>query len=125
MPIMGRWHYDRKAVIQDSGIAWTFLRPANFLSNALGWVPSIKAEAVVRDPIGPGRIASIDPADIAAVAAVVLTQEGPAGQIYTLIYNELLIVRQQVEIVAGVLGRWACPLASFLGATPGAQCSSL
>jgi uncharacterized protein YbjT (DUF2867 family) len=105
MPIMGRWHADREEIIQNSRIAWTFLRPANFMSNALWWVPSIKAKAVVRDPIGPGRFASIDPADIAAVAAVALTQEGHAGQIYTLTGNELLTVKQQVDILAGVLGR--------------------
>jgi uncharacterized protein YbjT (DUF2867 family) len=39
------------------------------------------------------------------VAAAALTQVGHTGQIYTLTGNELLTVRQQVEILAGVLGR--------------------
>jgi uncharacterized protein YbjT (DUF2867 family) len=75
------------------------------MSNALWWLPSLKAEGVVRDPVGPGRCACIDTDDIAAVAAVALTQEGHTGQSYTLTGNELLTVRQQVEILAGVLGR--------------------
>lgn len=103
--IMGREFAEREAIIQESRIAWTFLRPSNFMSNALWWLPSLKAEGVVRDPVGPGRCACIDTDDIAAVAAVALTQEGHTGQVYTLTGNELLTVRQQVEILAGVLGR--------------------
>ncbi len=59
----------------------------------------------MRDPIGPGRSASIDPDDIAVVAAVTLTQEGHTGQVYTLTSNELQTVAQQVEILARVLSR--------------------
>ncbi len=105
MPIMGRLFSDREAVIKDSGIAWTFLRPGQFMSNMLWWLPSIKAEGVVRDPVGPGHLSAIDPADIAAVAATALTQEGHAGQTYTLTGDELLTTKQQVEILAGVLNR--------------------
>jgi uncharacterized protein YbjT (DUF2867 family) len=105
MPIMGRSFVAREAMIHESGIAWTFLRPSTFMSNALWWLPSLKAEGVVRDPVGPGRSASIDPEDIAAVAAVALAQEGHGGQIYTLTGSELMTVAQQVEILAAVLGR--------------------
>lgn len=105
MPIMGRSFVAREAMIHESGIAWTFLRPSTFMSNALWWLPSLKAEGVVRDPVGPGRSASIDPEDIAAVAAVALTQEGHGGQIYTLTGSELQTVAEQVEILASVLGR--------------------
>jgi len=105
MPIMGRSFVAREAMIHESGIAWTFLRPSTFMSNALWWLPSLKAEGVVRDPVGPGRSASIDPEDIAAVAAVALVQEGHGGQIYTLTGSELQTVAEQVEILAGVLGR--------------------
>ena len=104
-PMMGRLFVAREALLRESGIAWTFLRPSTFMSNALWWLLSLKAEGVVRDPIGPGRSANIDPDDIAAVAAVTLTQEGHAGQIYTLTASELQTVAQQVEILAGVLGR--------------------
>jgi uncharacterized protein YbjT (DUF2867 family) len=105
MPIMGRSFAEREALIHESGIVWTFLRPSIFMSNALWWLPSLKAEGVVRDPVGPGRTAPIDPEDIAAVAAVALAQEGHGGQIYTLTGSELMTVAQQVEILAAVLGR--------------------
>jgi len=105
MPIIGRMFSDREAVIKASGMAWTLLRPGHIMSNVLWWLPSIKAEGVVRDPIGPGRFASIDPADIAAVAATALTQEGHAGQTYSLTGDELLTTKQLVEILADVLNR--------------------
>lgn len=105
MPIMGRAFVAREALLRESGIAWTFLRPSIFMSNTLWWLPSLKAEGVVSDPVGPGRYASIDPEDIAAVAAVALTQEGHTDQIYTLTGRELQTVAQEVEILARVLGR--------------------
>lgn len=105
MPIMGRMFSNREAVIKASGIEWTLLRPGQFMTNVLSWLPSIKAHGVVRDPLGPGRVASIDPADIATVAARALTQEGHTGQIYSLTGGELLTMKQQVDILASVLNR--------------------
>ena len=103
--LMGHSFVAREAMINESGIAWTHLRPSGFMTNALWWLPSLKAEGAVRNPIGSTRYAYIDPEDIAAVAAVALTQEGHAGQIYTLTGSELMKVAQQVEILARVLGR--------------------
>lgn len=93
VPILLRSFSAREAIIKDSGMAWTILRPGQFMSNALWWRPSIQAERVVRDPVGPGHLASIDPADIAAVAAIALTQEGHTGEIYTLTGDELLTTK--------------------------------
>lgn len=106
MHLMGRSFVAREAMIQESGITWTHLRPSAFMTNALWWLPSLKAEGAVRDPVGPAHCdACIDTEDIAAVAAAALTQEGHAGQIYTLTGSELLSAAQQVEILAAVLGR--------------------
>jgi uncharacterized protein YbjT (DUF2867 family) len=105
MPVIGRWHADRDAVVKASGIAATFLCPSTLMTNALGWAPSIRAEGLVRDPIGPGRLSSIDPDDVAAVAAVALTADGHAGRSYVLTGRELLTVKEQTQILSSVLGR--------------------
>lgn len=55
--------------------------------------------------IDPGRYAPIDPADIAAVAALVLTTDGHQGQAYDLTGGELLTVADQVRILAAATGR--------------------
>jgi uncharacterized protein YbjT (DUF2867 family) len=66
-------------MIRELGMGWTFLRPSYLMSNTLWWLPSLEAEGVIRDPIGPGHFSSIDPDDIAAVAAAALTQEDHDG----------------------------------------------
>ena len=105
MPAMGRWHGDREEIIRGSGIPATFLRPGGFMSNALEWVGTIRSGGYVLDPVGPGRFAPIDPADIAAVAAHVLTSMGHEGREYTLTGDEALTVGEQVGILADALGR--------------------
>jgi uncharacterized protein YbjT (DUF2867 family) len=103
MPAMGRWHHDREEIIRASGIPATFLRPGGFMTNALDWTATIRDGYVV-DPIGPGRFAPIDPADIAAVAAAVLTQPGHEGRAYSLTGSEVLTVADQAEMIAEVTG---------------------
>jgi uncharacterized protein YbjT (DUF2867 family) len=103
MPAMGRWHHDREEIIRASGIPATFLRPGGFMTNALEWADTIRDGYVV-DPVGPGRFAPIDPADIAAVAAVVMTEDGHSGRSYALTGDEALTVAEQVEIIAEVIG---------------------
>ena len=73
MPAMGRWHHEREQVIRACGIPATFLRPGGFMTNAFDWLPTIRDDGYVLNPAGLGRYATIDPADIAAVAAVALT----------------------------------------------------
>jgi uncharacterized protein YbjT (DUF2867 family) len=103
MPAMGRWHHDREEIIRASGIPATFLRPGGFMTNALDWTATIRDGYVV-DPVGPGRFAPIDPADIAAVAAAVLTQPGHEGRAYALTGSEILTVADQVQTLAEVTG---------------------
>jgi uncharacterized protein YbjT (DUF2867 family) len=105
MPAMGRWHHEREKVIRASGIPATFLRPGSFMTNALAWATTIRSGGYVLDPVGPGRVASIDPADIAAVAALVLSEDGHQGWAYVLTGDEPLTVAEQVEIIAETIGR--------------------
>lgn len=103
-PAMAHWHYEREELITASGIAATFLRPGGFMTNTLDWLPTIRQGGYVFDPIGPGRFAPIDPADIAAVAAVVLTHEGHDGKKYVLTGEESLTVQEQVQTISELAG---------------------
>jgi uncharacterized protein YbjT (DUF2867 family) len=104
MPAMGRWHHEREQVIRASGIPATFLRPGGFMTNALEWLPAIRDGGYVLDPAGPGRYAPIDPADIAAVAALALTEDGHQGREYVLTGDEALTVAEQVQILSAATG---------------------
>ncbi|HEY7276974.1 MAG TPA: NAD(P)H-binding protein [Trebonia sp.] len=105
VPAMGRWHRDREQLIRASGIPATFLRPGGFMTNAFDWLPTLRAGGYVLDPVGPGRAAPIDPADIAAVAAVTLTENGHEGEQYLLTGGETFTVAEQVQILAKATGR--------------------
>lgn len=105
VPAMGRWHHEREQLIRNSGIPATFLRPTGFMTNAVDWLPTIRAGGYVLDPIGPGRSAPIDPADIAAVAATVLTADGHEKQEYTLTGPEAFTLAEQVAILGDAIGR--------------------
>jgi uncharacterized protein YbjT (DUF2867 family) len=104
MPAMGRWHHEREQIIRASGIPATFLRPGGFMTNALDWLPTIRDGGYVLDPAGPGRYAPIDPADIAAVAALALTEDGHQGREYVLTGDEALTVAEQVQTLSAATG---------------------
>jgi len=105
VPAMGRWHHEREQMIRASGIPATILRPTGFMTNALDWRPTIREGGFVLDPVDPGRAAPIDPADVAAVAALVLTREGHQGREYALTGGAALTVAEQVAILAAATGQ--------------------
>ena len=90
---------------RESGLAWTIVRPAMFMSNALQWLPQLRAGDVVRAPFGHARAAVIDPADIAAVAARALTTPGHEGRVYEVSGPESLTAGERVAILGAALGR--------------------
>jgi uncharacterized protein YbjT (DUF2867 family) len=100
MPAMGRWHHEREQMINASGIAATFLRPGGFMTNVLDWLPTLREGGYVLDPVGPGKAALIDPADIAAVAAVALVEDVHAGAAYTLTGDQPLTIAEQASVLA-------------------------
>jgi len=102
---LARWHRESEKKLEASGLAWTFLRPGAFASNALGWIPMIKAQGVVYSPAGEGKSAPIDPRDIAAVAVKALTSPGHEGKAYTLTGPELLSTGEQVAKIGAAIAR--------------------
>lgn len=104
---VGKWHYEREDLIRRSGLDWTFLRPGMFMSNSLDWwAESIQGQGSVFFPGGKkGRVAPVDPRDVAKVAALALTQPGHSGQAYELTGSELFTIGEMVQVIARVLGK--------------------
>jgi uncharacterized protein YbjT (DUF2867 family) len=100
-----RWHRESEKKLEASGLAWTFLRPGAFASNALMWIPSIKAQGAVFSPAGEGKMTPIDPRDIAAVAVKALTTPGHEGKAYPLTGPEALSTAEQVAKIAAAIDR--------------------
>ncbi|GAA2734659.1 NAD(P)H-binding protein [Streptomyces nogalater] len=99
------FHLPVERAVEASGLEWTHVRPGEFAMNKLElWGPPIRAERVVRDPAPDAAWFPVHEQDIADVAVLALTEEGHAGQAYTLNGPELLTRRRQVELIAEAIG---------------------
>jgi uncharacterized protein YbjT (DUF2867 family) len=104
-PAIGRWHRELEEKLEASGLAWTSLRPGSFSSNVLQWAHLIKGSGKVFHPYPGSSSAPIDPRDIASVAFTALTTRGHEGKRYPLTGPELMTARQQVDLLATILGK--------------------
>lgn len=91
--------------VHASDLEWTYLQPTEFMANALDWADQIRTTGTVEEPLAHTRTAMIHEADIGAVAAVVLTSDGHAGQTYGLTGPELLSVPEKVARISAAIGR--------------------
>jgi uncharacterized protein YbjT (DUF2867 family) len=97
---LATWHQASERAIQNMGIAWTFVQPGAFTSNALFWRDSIKGQAKVFSNYGDGKLPYIHPRDIAAVAVRALTEPGHEGKAYPVTGPEALSVSELVQILS-------------------------
>jgi uncharacterized protein YbjT (DUF2867 family) len=102
---VARYHILSEAAVRESGVPWTFLQPNTFMSNTLDWRSQLQAGDVVRAPFPDVPVATIDPYDVAAVAAAALTSEAHEGRSYRLSGPESLLPADRVGVLAKVLGR--------------------
>ncbi|GGS63067.1 SDR family oxidoreductase [Streptomyces cinerochromogenes] len=93
-----------ESAVRASGREFTVLRPAGFASNAFAWAGSVRARRTVHAPFGEVALPVVDPADIAAVAAAALREDGHAGRVYELTGPELISPRRQTEVISAALG---------------------
>ncbi|NJP94372.1 NmrA family NAD(P)-binding protein [Nonomuraea sp. FMUSA5-5] len=102
---VSKYHVESEALVRASGVPWTVLRPRTFMSNTLRWADQVKAGDVVRDSWPGVAVATVDPLDIAAVAAAALLEKGHDGQVYGLTGPRALRPAERVEILGAALGR--------------------
>lgn len=108
---IGRAHHAVEKELIASGLGWTILRPHVFMQNLLDQASSIAQEGRVSAASGDGRVPFIDAADIAAVAAAVLTQPGHESQKYALTGPEALSYHDVARVISEVTGRSVAYLA--------------
>ena len=104
----------REDAVRQSGLEWTILRAGGFDSNAYAWAESVRAGRTVSAPFGDVGLPTVDPDDIAEVAAAVLRGQGHDGQghggqghdgkVYELTGPAPVTPRQMAEAIAVALG---------------------
>jgi len=101
-----RQHADSEDYIKSSGVSYTFLRPTGFMQNFVNYnAGTINTQSAFYGCQGEGKVSHIDIRDIAAVAVKVLTENGHAGEIYTLTGPEALSNTRIAEILSDDVGR--------------------
>jgi uncharacterized protein YbjT (DUF2867 family) len=100
----GRHPADHETAVVGSGLDWTLLRPGGFHSNTLLWAGTVRAGRTVMAPFGDVALPTVDPLDIAEVAAATLRAGDHAGRTYTLTGPAPVSPRQQTAALAEALG---------------------
>jgi uncharacterized protein YbjT (DUF2867 family) len=103
--VVGAWHQAAEQAIEDSGLAWTMLRPPSFASNFLQYRPLINANEPLPNMLGPAQQAVVDPRDVSEVAVEALLDDAHNGQRYDLTGPELLTFTDQAAILERALSR--------------------
>jgi uncharacterized protein YbjT (DUF2867 family) len=101
----GPWHGKGEAGVQESGLDYTFIRSAGFMSNALYWTQSIKTEGVLRSSTGEGKIAFIHPADIADIAVRALTTRDLRREAVVITGPKALSYAEMADVIGAAIGK--------------------
>src|SRR3989454_11389982 len=102
---IGKAHYEVERALQETGIAWTVLRPHVFMQNFLDTAPTIAREGRIGAASGDGKIPFIDARDIAARAASAPTAPGHEGKKYVLTGPEALSYGDVARIIGKAIGK--------------------
>ncbi|MFF1833608.1 SDR family oxidoreductase [Streptomyces sp. NPDC058231] len=90
--------------VRRSGLDWTILRSGGLNTNAFAWAGTIRARRTATAPFADVGLPTVDPADIAEVAAAVLRGSGHTGRTYDLTGPGLLTPRDRVRAIGDALG---------------------
>ncbi len=102
---LAKWHRTGEKTLEASGLAWTHIRPSGFFQNTMGWIGMIKSGGTVYFPTGDGRLAYVDPRDIAAVAVKTLTENGHEAKAYEVTGPKALSTQDAVDIIGRTIGK--------------------
>jgi uncharacterized protein YbjT (DUF2867 family) len=91
-----------EASLRATGIDWTIIRPATYMSNFPKWIDH--AAGVLRLPVGEGRDTPTDPGDVADAGVEALLGHGHAGQVYEVTGPEFLTYREMTDRIAKATG---------------------
>ena len=100
-----RTHRPVERAIEESGLAWTFLRPASYMQNFTNFMaPAIRSQRTIYTMIPDAVFNHVDTRDVARAAATVLTRDGHEGKAYTLTGPRSFSYRDAARTIGEVTG---------------------
>lgn len=103
--LFSRMHAEIEQYLESSGIAWTHLRPGQFMQVYLREVPTIVAESAFFLPLENAKLAPVDIEDIARAAFALLHTEGHKGKIYDMTGPQALTMAEVAEQISLATGK--------------------
>jgi uncharacterized protein YbjT (DUF2867 family) len=101
-----RRHGETEKMLEDSGIAFTMLRPHYFMQNLLWYIDDIKSQGVFYASLPETyKHSHVDARDNAAVAVAALTESGHESKVYHITGSEALTYREVAEILSQAIGK--------------------
>ena len=100
-----RWHAAIERHMATSGIPAVVLQPGFLMTNLLAAAPQVREQGMLFAPAGETGIAMIHPADVAAVAAVALTDDTVAPGTHVLTGPEAIGYAQVAAELSAATGR--------------------
>jgi uncharacterized protein YbjT (DUF2867 family) len=91
--------------LRSSGLPAVVLHPSMYMTNVLAAAETIRQTGRLFAPAGDAKISLIDPRDVAATAAVVLTEDGHDGHAYTLTGPDALTHHDIAAHITSATGR--------------------
>ncbi len=101
-----RMHEELERYLEGSGMAWTHLRPGQFMQVFLRDAPTIASEGALFLPFEPTQqFSPVDVEDIAKVASELLVREGYESKSYDMTGPEALALRDIAARISEAVGR--------------------
>src|SRR5262249_34046841 len=100
-----RMHGEIERHLERSGLAWTHLRPSQFMQGYVREAPTMWNKEVSSLPMGHQRLAPVDVADIAKVARLLVREGGHDGQSYDMTGPEALTMAEIAQRISDAAGR--------------------
>ncbi len=100
-----RYHAAVEEALQQSGMAYTHLRPNLFMQGLLLFKQLIAAQGQIAAPVGEASVSAVDVRDIAAVAVAALTKPGHQGRSYDITGPESLTHAEMASQLSEALGK--------------------
>jgi uncharacterized protein YbjT (DUF2867 family) len=98
-------HAEVERYLEASGLAWTHLRPSQFMQVYFREVPTILREGTMNLPMGDARLAPVDVDDIARVAVALLYGTGHEGRRYEMTGPEALTMGEIAQRISSAIDR--------------------
>jgi len=109
-----RMHEEIEDYLEASGVAWTHLRPSQFMQVYLRETLTIVAKRALFFPLENVKLAPIDQEDIAKIAFTVLRSDGHEGRRYEMTGPESLSMAEIAERISAAIGE----IVRYVNVTP-------